>query len=470
MRTINKVLVANRGEIACRVLRTLRKLGIASVAVYSEVDVLLPFVTMADEAVCIGEGPSSDSYLRQDKILQVAKDKGVDAIHPGYGFLSENADFAQLLEENNIILIGPSAHSMKIMGNKLLAKEAVKNYGIPLVPGTDYALNDAAKCIEIAEEIGYPILIKAAAGGGGKGMRLVLSSRDMREQLGMAMGEARSAFGDDSVFIEKYVEEPRHIEFQILGDQHGNVVHLYERECSIQRRHQKVVEEAPSAILSKEMRDAMGDAAVKVAKSCNYYGAGTVEFLVDKHNKFYFLEMNTRLQVEHAVTEMITGIDLVEQQLLVARGEAIFFSQSEIPLHGHAIELRVYAEDPFNNFLPSINKLIKYSPPIGDGIRVDDGYREGIDIPIYYDPMLSKLITYGATRNAAIYKMKNAIHDYDIEGIESTLPFGLFVMNHEAFISGKFDTSFVKNYWSDEAYKEQVSELCEVGAVFVSSL
>lgn len=445
-------------------------MGINSVAVYSEADANAPFVAMADEAVCIGPSASSESYLRQDKILKVALDKGVDAIHPGYGFLSENASFAKLLEDNNIILIGPSAYSMDIMGNKLSAKDAVKAYNIPLVPGTDYALNDVEECKRIAKETGYPILIKAAAGGGGKGMRLVNNADEMEEQIGLAMSEAISAFGDGSVFIEKYVEGPRHIEFQILADNYGNTIHLFERECSIQRRHQKVVEEAPSSVLSEDLRNKMGEAAVNVAKSCNYSGAGTVEFLIDKHHNFYFLEMNTRLQVEHPVTEMITGVDLVEWQIKVARGETLSLKQEDLKINGHAVELRVYAEDPLNNFLPSINKLEKYISPKGQGIRVDDGFRQGMDIPVYYDPMISKLITHGENRNVAIKKMKQAIHDYEIEGIETTLNFGTFVMNHPAFISGDFDTSFIKNHFSPETFEQQLKEVGEVGAAWIGSV
>ncbi len=469
IKPIHKVLVANRGEIACRVFRTLKKMGIASVAVYSEADANAPFVGMADEAVLIGPPPSNQSYLMQDKIVEVAKRLNVDAIHPGYGFLSENPTFAANLEKHGIILIGPSAHSMEIMGSKLAAKDAVKKFDIPLVPGTDYSLNDPAECEKIAAEIGYPVLIKASAGGGGKGMRLVTNGSEMKDQLQMAMSEALSSFGDSSVFIEKYVEEPRHIEFQIMADAHGNVIHLFERECSIQRRHQKVVEEAPSSVLSPELRNKMGEAAVNVARSCDYLGAGTVEFLVDKHLNFYFLEMNTRLQVEHPVTEMITGIDLVELQIKVAMGYPLPYKQQDLSIHGHAMELRVYAEDPFNNFLPSINVLKKYKLPIGEGIRVDDGFREGMEIPMYYDPMIAKLTTHGTTRRAAIEKMKWAIQHYDIEGIETTLDFGNFVMHHDAFVSGKFDTSFVPRYFSRDTYLQQIKDKAEAAAALLSA-
>jgi propionyl-CoA carboxylase alpha chain len=459
MKKIHKVLIANRGEIAVRIIKTLRKIGIRTVAVYSEADVYSPHVYLADEAVLLGPGPSSQSYLRQDVIIDAAKSKQVDAIHPGYGFLSENPQFARALEEANIILIGPSANSMEIMGSKLAAKEAVKGYNIPLVPGTDYAISDPQVCKKIADEIGYPVLIKASAGGGGKGMRLVQHADEMEDQLKLAMGEALSAFGDASVFIEKYIVKPRHIEFQILADHYGNTIHLFERECSIQRRHQKVVEEAPSSILSSELRKIMGEAAVSVAQSCHYSGAGTVEFLLDANLNFYFLEMNTRLQVEHPVTEMITGLDLVEWQVRIARGEALTFTQEDLHINGHAIELRVYAEDPRNSFLPSINKLSTYVEPEGEGVRIDSGFSQGMEVPIYYDPMISKLITHGQSRSHAISKMIEAIHHYHIEGIETTLDFGNFVMHHEDFISGDFDTNFINKNWIGEYFDDHLAEV-----------
>jgi propionyl-CoA carboxylase alpha chain len=395
---------------------------------------------------------------------------GSEGIHPGYGFLSENPEFPRRLEKEGIILIGPSAHSMEIMGSKLAAKNAVKAFDIPMVPGTDTALKDINEARQVAEEVGFPLLIKASAGGGGKGMRIVEDQDHIEEQLNMAMSEALSSFGDSSVFIEKYVEKPRHIEFQILADNHGNVIHLFERECSIQRRHQKVVEEAPSIVLSEVLRDKMGQAAINVARACNYSGAGTVEFLLDADLNFYFLEMNTRLQVEHPVTEMITGVDLVEQQIRVARGEKLQLDQTEICINGHSIELRVYAEDPFNNFLPSINRLSQYQIPVGEGIRVDHGFEQGMDIPIYYDPMIAKLVTYGETREAAIEKMKKAISDYIIEGIETTLDFGTFVMNNEAFVSGDFDTHFIKNHFSNSIFSESVQEIAEVAAAFMKQI
>jgi len=462
---MQKILVANRGEIALRIMRTIKKMGIQSVAVFSEADRNAPHVLFADEAVCLGGAPSSQSYLDGDKIIVFSKQLGVDGIHPGYGFLSENAVFAEKVAAAGINFIGPSAASMAIMGSKLAAKECVKQYNIPMVPGIDKAIDDITIAKATAHYIGYPILIKASAGGGGKGMRVVEKESDFEEQMQRAISEAISSFGDGSVFIEKYVASPRHIEIQVLADKLGNTVHLFERECSIQRRHQKVVEESPSCVLTPSIRNAMGVAAVLVAKSCNYIGAGTVEFLLDEKLNFYFLEMNTRLQVEHPVTEMITGIDLVEQQIKVARGEALSFTQDEVKMNGHAIELRVYAEDPLNNFLPSIGTITKYSIPTGDGVRVDDGYREGMDIPIYYDPMIAKLATHGKDRAEAIQKMKMAIADYQIEGLSTTLPFGKFVMEHAAFVNGDFDTHFVKNYYSPEIVKQQLQSNVEAAAI-----
>jgi len=462
---MKKILIANRGEIAIRVMKTAQKMGIKTVAVYSEVDRNAPHVRYADEAVCIGEAPSNKSYLLGDKIIEVAKKLNVDGIHPGYGFLSENANFAELCEKNNIIFIGPKSKSIRMMGDKLAAKDAVKNYNIPMVPGIDRAVTDPKEASEIARTIGFPILIKASAGGGGKGMRIVEKEQDVEEQMARAISEASSAFGDGSVFVEKYITSPRHIEIQVLADSHGNVLHFFERECSIQRRHQKVIEEAPSVILSAELREKMGQAAIKVAKSCDYLGAGTVEFLVDSNSNFYFLEMNTRLQVEHPVTELISGVDLVELQIKIARGEAIALKQKDLKINGHALELRVYAEDSLNNFLPSVGNLSTYKIPIGEGIRVDDGFEEGMDIPIYYDPMLSKLITYGKTRDEAIQLMIKAIDNYKIEGVKTTLPFGKFVCQHEAFTSGNFDTHFVKKFYTPEKLQSNLGEEAKIAAL-----
>jgi len=462
---MKKILIANRGEIALRVMHTAKKMGIKTVAVYSEIDRNAPHVRFADEAVCIGKNPSSQSYLLGDKIIEVAKKLNVDGIHPGYGFLSENAAFADAVEKNDIIFIGPRSTSIRMMGDKLAAKDAVKNYDIPMVPGVDHAITDIAEAKLVAEEIGFPILIKAAAGGGGKGMRIVENTKEFESQMKRAVSEATSAFGDGSVFIEKYVTSPRHIEIQVLADTHGNVIHLFERECSVQRRHQKVVEEAPSSVLTPEMREEMGNAAINVARSCDYVGAGTVEFLVDNKMNFYFLEMNTRLQVEHPVTEYITRIDLVEQQIKVARGEKLGIRQEDLKINGHAIELRVYAEDSLNDFMPNVGTLEVYKTPKGKNIRLDDGYEEGMEIPIYYDPMISKLVTYGKNRIEAVQLMIEAIEQYKVEGVQTTLPFGKFVCEHKAFRTGKFDTHFVKNYYSADKLKSGFEKEAEIAAL-----
>ena len=469
MPSIKKILVANRGEIALRVMRSARELGIKTVAVYSEADRHALHVRFADEAVFIGPPPSSESYLRMEKIIDAARKTGADAIHPGYGFLSENEDFAKLVEDEGLIFIGPSAKAIELMGSKLAAKAAVAKFNVPLVPGTSEPITDANKAKKIAAEIGYPVLIKASAGGGGKGMRVVDDEKSFEEQMERAISEATSAFGDGSVFIEKYITKPRHIEFQIFGDKQGNVVHLFERECSIQRRHQKVVEEAPSSILTPEKRKAMGEAAINVAKSCGYYGAGTVEFILDDKLNFYFLEMNTRLQVEHPVTEEITGLDLVKLQIKIAEGNAIPFKQEDLKINGHAVEVRVYAEDPSNNFLPDIGTLQTYNRPQGHGIRVDDGFEQGMSIPFYYDPMIAKLICHAEDRAGAIEKMIRAIDDYQITGLETTLGFCKFVMQHDAFRSGNFDTRFVENYFKPASLLPEATEDEELIASLLAS-
>ena len=468
MKKITKILVANRGEIALRVMRSAREMGIRTVAVYSDADRKALHVRFADEAVNIGPPPSSESYLRIDKIIAAARATGADAIHPGYGFLSEKEEFARAIEQAGLIFIGPSAAAIELMGSKLAAKAAVAKYDVPLVPGTSEPIQDIEEAKKIASDIGYPVLIKASAGGGGKGMRVVESEEEFASQMERAVSEARSAFGDGSVFIEKYVTRPRHIEFQIFGDKHGNVVHLFERECSIQRRHQKVVEEAPSSVLTPELRAAMGEAAVNVARAANYYGAGTVEFIMDENLRFYFLEMNTRLQVEHPVTEEITGLDLVKLQIRVAEGRPLPFRQDEISFRGHAVEVRVYAEDPSNNFLPDIGTLETYRRPQGHGIRVDDGFEQGMDIPFYYDPMIAKLVARGETRDEAIEKMIRAIDEYDITGIETTLGFCQFVMKHEAFRSGEFDTKFVEQHFTPELLKESSDKTEELIAALLA--
>ena len=482
---MKKILIANRGEIALRVMRTARRMGIATVAVYSDADRNAPHVRLADQAVRLGPPPSAESYLRMDAVIAAARTTGADAIHPGYGFLSENAEFARRVEAAGLTFIGPRPHAIEVMGNKLAAKEAVADYDIPMVPGIEEAITDVALAKRIGAQVGYPILIKAAAGGGGKGMRIVEAEDELEEQMNRAISEAKSAFGDGAVFIEKYVTRPRHIEIQVLADTHGNVVHLFERECSVQRRHQKVVEEAPSVPLSepapvspasgttpapasapeKSLRQRMGEAAVQCARACDYVGAGTVEFLLDADHNFYFLEMNTRLQVEHPVTELITGVDLVEQQIRVARGEVLAFTQDDLSISGHAIELRVYAEDPLNNFLPSIGTLETYQLPSGPGVRVDDGFEQGMAVPIYYDPMIAKLITYGSTRGEALSRMRQAIDNYRISGIETTLPFGRFVVNHPAFVSGDFDTNFVGAHYTAEAIDAAEAPAARVAAL-----
>ncbi len=467
---MQKILVANRGEIALRIMRTARRMGIRTVAVYSEADRNAPHVRFADEAMLLGPAPSAQSYLKAEKIIATAKELGVDGIHPGYGFLSENAGFARMVEEAGITFIGPRPHSIEMMGSKLAAKEAAKKFNVPMVPGIEEAITDVEMAKEIGRRVGYPILIKASAGGGGKGMRIVEREGELKEQMERAISEAVSAFGDGSVFIEKYVTGPRHVEIQVMGDTHGNIVYLFERECSIQRRHQKVVEEAPSAILTPELRKAMGEAAVRVAKACDYVGAGTVEFLVDVNRDFYFLEMNTRLQVEHPVTEMITGLDLVELQIRVARGERLPFSQEDLKINGHALELRVYAEDPMNNFLPSVGTLSIYRLPQGPGIRVDGGYEEGMEVPIYYDPMLAKLVVHAANRAEAIQKMKEAIAAYEVEGVATTLPFGRFVLDHAAFVSADFDTHFVQHYFTPEKLIESQKDAAEAAALLALRL
>jgi acetyl-CoA carboxylase biotin carboxylase subunit len=466
---MKKILVANRGEIALRIMRSAREMGILTVAIFSEADRNALHVRYADEAVCVGPPPSNQSYLLGDRIIEVCKELNVDGVHPGYGFLSENADFAVKLEKAGVVLIGPSAHSMMIMGDKLSAKAAVKSYNIPLVPGTEGAVEDLQEAIETAKKIGFPVMIKASAGGGGKGMRIVHNEETLEEEMNLAISEATSSFGNGAVFIERFVSSPRHIEIQVLADTHGNVVHLFERECSVQRRHQKVIEEAPSSVVSEEMRHRMGECAKDVARACGYVGAGTVEFLVDDKLNFYFLEMNTRLQVEHPVTELITGIDIVKEQIKVARGEKLSFRQEDLKIHGHAIESRVYAEDPCNNFLPDIGTLERYVRPQGAGVRVDDGFEEGMTIPIYYDPMIAKLAVHAANRDEARNKMVRAIDEYQITGVKTTLPFCKFVMQHPAFASGNFDTGFVQQYFKPEFLQAEDTDM-EIAALMEAYL
>jgi len=456
---MKKILIANRGEIACRIIRSCKEMGIATVAVYSEADRGAKHVAMADEAVFIGNSPAAQSYLVQQKIIDAAKKTGAEAIHPGYGFLSENASFARALKEEGIILIGPSPESMEIMGSKLAAKNAVKAYDIPLVPGTESAIQSFEEALQKGKEIGFPILIKASAGGGGKGMRVVNKEDEFEEALARAQSEAISAFGDGSVFLEKYIGESKHIEVQVLCDSHGNFLYLFERECTIQRRHQKVVEEAPSPAMNPEKRKQIGEHAVNVARSCNYLGAGTVEFIFDVNSgEYYFLEMNTRLQVEHPVTEMITGVDLVKEQIRIASGEPISFKQEDLKIKGHAIEVRVYAEDPSNNFLPDTGKLVEYILPQGEGVRVDDGFERGMEIPVFYDPMIAKLIVHAESRDSAIDKMLQAIGDYHIGGIQTTLGFCRFAVDHVDFRDGSFTTKFVEKNFSPNLLAKQATD------------
>ncbi|MFP4228611.1 MAG: acetyl-CoA carboxylase biotin carboxylase subunit [Salinivenus sp.] len=450
-RPIETVLVANRGEIAVRVLRTCHERGLHTVAVYSTPDRCAPHVRLADEAYHIGPAEAGQSYLDQEAILAVAERSGADAIHPGYGFLSENASFAEACAAAGVHFVGPPPEAIRAMGDKTAARQLMETAGVPMAPGTTDAVASTEAGEEIAAEIGYPVLIKAAAGGGGKGMRIVHEPENFSGAMDRAQGEAGSAFGDDRVFIEKYIEEPRHIEFQILADHHGNTVHLFERECSIQRRHQKVIEEAPSSVLTPEVRREMGEAAVAAAESCGYRNAGTVEFLVDKDLNYYFMEMNTRLQVEHPVTEWVTGVDLVAEQLRVAQGEALGYTTDDLSMNGHAIESRIYAEDPASNFLPDPGPLKRHAPPSGFGVRVDAGVEEGGEVLIHYDPMISKLTTWGRDRTTAIDRMIRALDEYEVAGMATTIPFCRFAMRHEGFRDGDFTTHFVDEQFDPQA-------------------
>ena len=442
-----KILIANRGEIAVRIIRACRDLGISPVAVYSEADAAAVHVGLCDEAVCIGPAPSLESYLRIPAIINAAKATKSEAIHPGYGFLAENADFARAVTEAGLVFIGPGAEAMEVMGSKTGARRAAVEAGVPIVPGTVEALKSLEEAKAVAGEFGYPVMLKASAGGGGKGMRLVNSSAELRSGFESAQSEAASAFGDSSVYLEKAVARPRHIEIQVFADKHGNVVHLGERECSIQRRHQKVVEECPSPINDPRLRETMGAAAVKLTRAVNYVGAGTVEFLVaDETRDFYFLEMNTRLQVEHPVTELVTGIDLVREQITVAAGAPLSFSQEEIRWHGHAIECRVYAEDPENNFFPSPGTITHLQVPFGPGIRDDSGVELNSEVSIYYDPLISKLAAWGRTRDESIDRLRRALDEYEVGGIKTTLPFFREIVRDEEFQSGRLDTGFISRF------------------------
>ena len=461
-----KILIANRGEIACRVIATARKMGIATVAVYSEADKEARHVQLADEAVLLGPAPSRESYLVADKIIAACKATGAEAVHPGYGFLSENEEFAARCEKEGIAFIGPKAHSIAAMGDKIASKKLANAAKVNTIPGYNDAIETAEKAVEIAKGIGYPVMIKASAGGGGKGLRVAFNDKEAFEGFTSCRNEARNSFGDDRVFIEKYVLEPRHIEIQILGDSHGNVLYLNERECSIQRRHQKVIEEAPSPFISDATRKAMGEQAVALAKAVKYQSAGTVEFVVGKDQDFYFLEMNTRLQVEHPVTECITGLDLVEQMIRVAAGEKLQFAQADVKRNGWAIECRINAEDPFRNFLPSTGRLVRFQTPAtsmtqGDtgnllGVRVDTGVQEGGEIPMFYDSMIAKLIVHGKDRNEAIAKMREALNGFVIRGISSNIPFQAALLAHPQFVNGQFNTGFIAEHYGQGFRAEDV--------------
>ena len=450
-RPIRTLLVANRGEIAVRVIRTCRERGIEAVAVYSDADADALHVRLADRAVRLGPAPSSESYLVAERVLDAARQTGADAVHPGYGFLSENADFARACAAAGVTFVGPPPQAIHLMGDKTEARKLMAQADVPMAPGTPDAIADPAEAERVAGEIGYPVLVKAAAGGGGKGMRVVDRAEDFEGAFERATSEAQNAFGDGRVYVEKYLVGPRHIEIQVLADTHGNVVHLFERDCSIQRRHQKVIEEAPSAVLSPELRAAMGAAAVQAARACDYVGAGTVEFLLDADHRFYFLEMNTRLQVEHPVTELVTGLDLVAEQIRIAEGEPLGYAQDEVRMWGHAVECRVYAEDVPAGFLPAPGPLLRHRPPSGPGVRVDSGVEEGDEIPVYYDPMVAKLCTWAPTREQAIRRMDRALGEYDVAGVRTTIPFCRTVMNHPAFVSGHFDTGFVGEHFDPAA-------------------
>ena len=476
-----KILIANRGEIACRVIKTARRMGIKTVAVYSEADKDARHVELADEAVLLGPAPSRESYLVADKIIAACKQTGAEAVHPGYGFLSENAEFSRRVEEEGIIFIGPKHKSIAAMGDKIASKELAAKAKVNTIPGWNKPIESAERAVEIAKDIGYPVMIKASAGGGGKGLRVAYNDKDAFDGFNSCRNEARNSFGDDRVFIEKFVEEPRHIEIQVLGDGHGNCVYLWERECSIQRRHQKVIEEAPSPFLDDKTRKAMGEQAVALAKAVDYQSAGTVEFVVGKDRSFYFLEMNTRLQVEHPVTECITGLDLVEQMIRVAAGEKLGFGQHDIRRQGWAIECRINAEDPFRNFLPSTGRLVKYRPPVQTmesaqpvpaegGVRVDTGVYEGGEIPMHYDSMIAKLITYGADRNEAIARMREALNGFVIRGISSNIPFQAALLAHPRFVAGQFNTGFIaeqypKGFSSSTVAHEEPGFMLSLAAV-----
>jgi acetyl-CoA carboxylase biotin carboxylase subunit len=468
-RDFRKILVANRGEIAVRIIRACRELGIETVAVYSEADRLALHVRQADEAYLIGPAPSRESYLSIDRVLDAARQSGAEAIHPGYGFLAENPDFAAACERSGVVFIGPRSETIALMGEKTSARRVAVEAGVPVVPGSLEASSDGAALRAEADRIGYPVMVKAAAGGGGKGLRLVSSRDELAGALARARSEARSAFGDERVYLEKLILKPRHIEIQVLADAHGNAVHLFERECSIQRRHQKVIEESPSPFVSPALRERMGTLAVGLVKRVGYVNAGTLEFLVDEEGNPFFLEMNTRLQVEHPVTEMVTGEDLVKLQIRMAQGEKLPFAQTDLKQRGHAIECRVYAEDPDLGFLPSPGRIVGLRPPGGPGVRDDSGVYEGYSVPIHYDPLISKLVAYGYSRRDAILRMRRAVSEYRVLGIKTTLPFFERVLRHPAFVAGDFDTSFVEKAFAESDRKRTRPIEVAVAAAAISA-
>jgi acetyl-CoA carboxylase, biotin carboxylase subunit len=460
-----KILIANRGEIAVRVMRACREMGIRTVAIYSDVDRDALHVRMADEAHPCGPPPARESYLVKERVIEIAKRARADAIHPGYGFLAENGDFADLCEREGIVFVGPSGGVMRAMGDKVRARQTMQQAGVPIVPGTTEALSDA-EATRFAEKIGFPVMVKAAAGGGGKGMRLVRKASEMEQALQRARGEARASFGDDSLYVEKFVEQPRHIEIQVLADRHGNTVHLFERECSVQRRHQKVIEEAPGNGISPELRRRMGEAAVAAARAVGYVGAGTCEFLVDAHGGFYFLEMNTRVQVEHAITEAITGVDIVKTMIRAAAGEPLGIAQEDLRITGHAIEARIYAEDPEQGFAPSPGQIVVYRPPDGIGVRVDSGVYQGATVTVFYDPMVAKLIAWGQDRREAIDRLRRALSEFVVKGIRTSIPFHQRVLRHPVFLAGRYDTGFIEQHMAGgKGGPEDASEAAEARRV-----
>lgn len=463
-----RILVANRGEIAVRIIRACREMGIKAVAVFSEIDRKALHVRLADEAYFIGPSPSSESYLVMEKLIQVARKSKAEAVHPGYGFLAENPKFAKMVEDEGLVFLGPPSTAIELLGDKMKARKTISQSGVPIVPGAEKAIRSEDEAIKTAEKIGFPVLLKAAGGGGGKGMRIVRDKSQMKEAIRGASFEAKSAFADERIYMEKYLERPRHVEIQILADQHGNVIHLGERECSIQRRHQKVIEESPSTVVDEEMRRKMGQAAVKAARASGYISAGTIEFLVDEKRNFYFLESNTRLQVEHPVTELVTGVDIVKEQFRIGAGDKLSHEQKEIRWAGAALECRIYAEDPANNFLPSVGRIVSYEEPSGPGVRVDSGLYQGCEVSLYYDPLISKLLTWGNTRDESVQRMKRALSEYHISGIITTIPFHLKVMDNKRFLKGEISTHFI----DEELEKKNLTfdtdhdELYEIVALF----